>query len=125
MLRALGQAEPPRSVATVEDMALPVMLQHLGDIAQSLDLPRVTGPLRRLADHDGPNGILTRTLSTFLAVGSVADDAALRLRVHVNTLRYRLRRIREVSGLDFEDADQMLLAQLQLRLNEVVSQPLV
>ncbi|MGW7622506.1 helix-turn-helix domain-containing protein [Streptomyces antimycoticus] len=106
-------------------MALPVMLQHLGDIAQSLDLPRVTGPLRCLADHDGPNGVLTRTLSTSLAVGSVADDAALRLRVHVNTLRYRLRRIREVSGLDFEDADQMLLAQLQLRLNEVVSQPLV
>ncbi|OMI36757.1 hypothetical protein SPAR_23621 [Streptomyces sparsogenes DSM 40356] len=125
VLRALGQAEPPRSVATVEDMALPVMLQHLGDIAQSLDLPQVTGPLRRLTAHDGPDGVLTRTLATFLAAGSVADDAALHLRVHVNTLRYRLRRIREVSGLDFEDADQMLLAQLQLRLSEVVSQPLV
>ncbi|CAM5701217.1 hypothetical protein SANTM175S_06004 [Streptomyces antimycoticus] len=35
-----------------------------------------------------------------MAVGSVADDAALRLRVHVNTLRYRLL-VREVLGPGF------------------------
>ena len=80
-----------------------------------------TGPLRRLAAHDGPDGVLTETLAVFLAVGCVAEDAATRLRVHVNTLRYRLRRIREVSGLDFQDADQMLLAQLQLRLSGALS----
>ena len=34
-------------------------------------------------------------------------------------MRYRLRRIREVSGLDFGDADAMLLAHLQLRVREL------
>lgn len=123
VLRALRQAGSTHAVATLEDMALPVMLQHLGDITQSLDLPWLTGPLRRLAAHDGPGGVLIETLSAFLAAGSVADDAAVRLRVHVNTLRYRLRRIRDISGLDFEDADQMLLAQLQLRLRQAAGTP--
>ncbi|WP_432001320.1 helix-turn-helix domain-containing protein [Streptomyces sioyaensis] len=36
--------------------------------------------------------------------------------MHVNTMRYRLRRIREVSGVDFANADAVLLAHLQLRL---------
>jgi len=34
-------------------------------------------------------------------------------------MRYRLRRIREVSGLDFADADAVLLAHLQLRVREL------
>ncbi|WP_435196483.1 helix-turn-helix domain-containing protein [Streptomyces sioyaensis] len=38
------------------------------------------------------------------------------LQIHVNTMRYRLRRIREVSGVDFANADAVLLAHLQLRL---------
>ncbi|MFI9780380.1 helix-turn-helix domain-containing protein [Streptomyces sp. NPDC051956] len=38
--------------------------------------------------------------------------AAEALHIHPNTMRYRLRRIREVSGLDFANADAMLLAHL-------------
>jgi DNA-binding PucR family transcriptional regulator len=113
-LRDAGDSTP--AVATLDETALQILLDHLGDIAQSLGLPPATGPLRRLAQHDGPDGVLTETLAAFLAARCVTEDAAAQLRVHVNTLRYRLRRIREVSGLDFHDADQMLLAQLQLRL---------
>ncbi|MFP3989508.1 helix-turn-helix domain-containing protein [Streptomyces sp. E11-3] len=117
VLRALrGAGDSAPAVATLDDTALQVLLDHLGDIAQSLGLPPATGPLRRLAAHDGPDGVLTETLATFLAARGVTEDTAVQLRVHVNTLRYRLRRIREVSGLDFHDADQMLLAQLQLQL---------
>jgi sugar diacid utilization regulator len=113
-LRGAGCSAP--AVATLDETALQVLLDRLGDVAQSLGLPPATGPLRRLAEHDGPDGVLTETLAAYLAAGCLAEDAATHLRVHVNTLRYRLRRIREVSGLDLHDADQMLLAQLQLRL---------
>jgi hypothetical protein len=120
VLRAMHSSRnTPPAVATLDDTALQVLLDHLGDITQSLRLPPATGALRRLAAHDGPDGPLTETLAAFLAAQCVSEDAAARLRVHTNTLRYRLRRIKEVSGLDFQDADQMLLAQLQLRLREM------
>ncbi|MFE5191091.1 PucR family transcriptional regulator [Streptomyces sp. NPDC056628] len=106
-------------VATLEDVALTAMLLELADATEALALPDATGPLRRLAEHDGEQGVLTETLAAYLASAGVADDAAARLRIHVNTLRYRLRRIREVGGLDFGDADAMLLAHLQLRLRAV------
>jgi DNA-binding PucR family transcriptional regulator len=47
--------------------------------------------------------------------GNVAA-AAERLGVHPNTLRYRLRRAVELSGLDLGDADERLVTELQLRL---------
>ncbi|SER82980.1 PucR family transcriptional regulator [Streptomyces qinglanensis] len=113
-MRRSGEATP--AVATLDETALQVLLDHLRDITQSLGLPPASGALRRLAAHEGADGYLTETLAAFVAAQCVSEDAAARLRVHPNTLRYRLRRIREVSGLDFQDADQMLLVQLQLRL---------
>ncbi|MEV4788225.1 helix-turn-helix domain-containing protein [Streptomyces tuirus] len=120
-LRALRHpaAASDSRVATLEDVALTALLLELADATEALALPDATGALRRLAEHDGEQGVLTETLAAYLASAGVADDAAARLRIHVNTLRYRLRRIREVGGLDFGDADAMLLAHLQLRLRAV------
>ncbi|WP_432034754.1 PucR family transcriptional regulator [Streptomyces cucumeris] len=118
VLQALRHENEQR-VATIDDMALPVLLQHLGDVATSLGLPPATGPLRRLMLHDGPDAMLTRTLDAYLAAGRNSDVAAAQLQIHANTLRYRLRRIREVCGLDFGDPEEMLLAELQLRLGHM------
>lgn len=104
------------SVRTVEDTALSVLLLHLADVTGSLGLPDTTGALRRLGEHDGPSEQLTATLAAFLDAAGVTDVASAALHIHANTMRYRLRRIREVSGLDFADADAMLLAHLQLRV---------
>ncbi|MDQ1686180.1 MAG: hypothetical protein QOC82_2917 [Frankiaceae bacterium] len=51
-----------------------------------------------LAARD-PSGILTGTLRTYLACGSVPETARLEL-VHANTVSYRLARVRELLGLD-------------------------
>lgn len=59
------------------------------------------------------------TLAAYLAAAGATDVAAANLHIHPNTMRYRLRRIREVSGLDFTDADAVLLAHLQLRVREL------
>ena len=59
---------------------------------------------------------LLATLRTyFTAVGDV-KLAAEQLGLHYNTVRYRLRRAAEVAGLDLNDPDQRLLAELQVRL---------
>jgi DNA-binding PucR family transcriptional regulator len=43
--------------------------------------------------------------------------AAARLYIHPNTLRYRIRRAQELTGLDLSPPQQRLLAALQLRLS--------
>lgn len=59
---------------------------------------------------------LARTLSTFLdAAGDVKATAAA-LSLGRSGLYYRLRRIREITGLDLDDGDDRLLAHLAIRL---------
>ncbi|WP_034091760.1 helix-turn-helix domain-containing protein [Streptacidiphilus albus] len=107
------------AVRTVEDMALAVLLLHLADATEALGLPEAGGALHRLRQEEGQDGPLAATLAAYLAAAGATDSAAEALHIHPNTMRYRLRRIREVSGLDFGDADAMLLAHLQLRVREL------
>jgi DNA-binding PucR family transcriptional regulator len=56
------------------------------------------------------------TLRAYLDCGGNVARAADRLGLHPNTLRYRVRRLIELSGLDLEDPDERLVTELQLRL---------
>jgi DNA-binding PucR family transcriptional regulator len=56
------------------------------------------------------------TLRAYLDHFGDVSAASRALGVHSNSLRYRLRRITQVSGLDLESPDARLLAQVQLRL---------
>lgn len=65
-------------------------------------------------DYDREHGTqLLETLSTYMGCnGNISEVAAL-LHVHKHTVRYRLRRVTELTGLDvtrFEDAAQLYLA---------------
>jgi len=75
------------------------------------------GPGMRLIEHDRQHGgdLLATLRAYFAAVGDV-KLAAEHLGLHYNTVRYRLRRAAEVAGLDLNDPDQRLLAELQVRL---------
>ena len=78
--------------------------------------------LRALAEHDGRrNAQLLHTLEEFLRQRGHVGATAQALYVHPNTLRQRLRRIEELTGLDARDADWLLLeVALKLqRLEEV------
>jgi hypothetical protein len=62
--------------------------------------------LGTLLDYDTAHGAeLVKTLSTYLECGGNYDETADGLAIHRSTLRYRLQRIREVSGLDLGDVD--------------------
>lgn len=72
--------------------------------------------IRRVADYDRQRStFLLRTLEEFLRRrGSISATAAA-LYVHPNTLRQRLRRIQELSGLDLRK-DDWLMVEIALKL---------
>ncbi|GAA2810499.1 PucR family transcriptional regulator [Saccharopolyspora taberi] len=60
--------------------------------------------LSRLADYDRVHqSDLVRTLRVFLETSGSWSRCAKQLHVHVNTLRYRIRRIEEITGRDLGD----------------------
>jgi hypothetical protein len=81
------------------------------------DVPSVKRFIRRwigpLIDYDAQRDAeLTPTLSVFLEVGGHYAEAARRLSLHPSSLKYRLRRIRDVSGLDLSNPESRFNAQL-------------
>ena len=72
--------------------------------------------IRRLADYDGQRStFLLRTLEEFLRRRGSISATATALYVHPNTLRQRLRRIQELSGLDLRK-DDWLMVEIALKL---------
>jgi PucR family transcriptional regulator, purine catabolism regulatory protein len=72
--------------------------------------------LGALVEHDrARGGNLIPTLKAYLESGE-QQAAARRLRVHPNTLRYRLDRIREISSADLDDAETRLNLAVALRV---------
>lgn len=76
----------------------------------------VSREMHALREQDAAHGSdYVNTLRAFLdALGDITA-AAQRLHVHPNTLRYRLRRILEITGTDLADPDARFALELQLR----------
>src|SRR6185436_5355403 len=78
-----------------------------GDLDARRQLRDVYGALARAG------GGLVDTLDAFFAAGGVLESAARELYVHPNTVRYRLKRVAEVTGLsplDGRDAFALRIA---------------
>jgi len=103
---------PARGLAAARDHPLDLML--LGDPALSGDLVRA-----RLGALDGlPPARRTRlleTLEAWLDAHGEARPAAERLNVHVQTVRYRLGRLRELLGSALDEPQGRLELALALR----------
>ncbi len=59
-----------------------------------------------------------RTLAAYLRHHGSLQNAARELVVHVNTVSYRLQRIETITGLDLQNADDRLAAQIALKILE-------
>jgi hypothetical protein len=113
----VGPDQRDLKVAAMSDVRSQVVLgdlaSHPGDLLASPD--GVTG---RILEHDARHGTdYAGSLLAFLDSFGETTAAAARLTIHENTLRYRLRRIGELFGLDLSDADDRLVTWLQLRLH--------
>ncbi|SFD02055.1 DNA-binding transcriptional regulator, PucR family [Nocardioides terrae] len=116
VLRVLRDGHATRPVARLPDVHTQSLLLELRDLAAARG-ERPVGPIARLLEYDDRNDSgLAETLEAWLdALGDVRAAAAA-LFIHPNTLRYRLRRLQEVSGLDLDDPEQRFAAMLQLRI---------
>ena len=123
--RALAQARQARRVAALLGSGVRVVdAAGLGSV--ELLLATAPGEARRafqasllspLLDYDADHGTeLVRTLRVFLDCSGSWTKAAEAMFVHVNSLRYRMRRVEELTGRDLGSlADQAALL-LALRL---------
>jgi len=116
VLRVLGEGHVNRPVARLVDVQTQALLLEVRDLAAARGEGPV-GPIALLLEHDerGSGGLI-ETLEAWLDAFGDVTEAAAALYIHPNTLRYRLRRITELSGLDLTDPEQRFAAMLQLRI---------
>ncbi len=118
ILRVSRERDDAPDVATLSDVQSSVLLAHLGD--ELGRHPELRHPaLAELIAQDERSGTrLAASLLAWLEAQQNVQTAANLLHVHPNTLRYRLRRIREIAPIDLDDSDQRLATWLELRLRE-------
>lgn len=116
ILDAMLGADVPTAVAALPDIQAEVLVSEVLTLLSGrteIRDPRLTA----LVAHDSRHqGRLAESLLTYLSSFGDVRAAAAQLHVHPNTLRYRIRRAEELTGLDLSRPDQRLLAMLQLRL---------
>jgi hypothetical protein len=101
-------------VADYQEMWAVLALHRLATAAATAGVADV-GPLPLLRQHDDANGTdYLRTLYEWLRHPGDPRAAGLELRIHPNTLRYRMRKISELSGVDLTDPDVRLALLSQL-----------
>ncbi|MEU2198977.1 helix-turn-helix domain-containing protein [Isoptericola sp. NPDC019482] len=69
------------------------------------------------------SGSVLETLSAYLGTGRSLEAAARRLYVHPNTVRYRLRKVSEITGWDPLDARESFVLQIALALGQLEGDP--
>ncbi|WP_432177255.1 PucR family transcriptional regulator [Streptomyces sp. NBC_00063] len=113
VVRALARRGEIRS-ACLEDVRGTANLLMLGE-AVTADWRLQEGPVHRLRAHDLRRGTAyVQTLAAYLDAFGDTAAASRELNVHANTLRYRMGRIRELTGLDLGDPYERLNAAIQL-----------
>ncbi len=116
VIRVLSADRLPTTVVTGRQMHNRILLGTLLEALErdSVGLhPGIEALVIHDRDRDTTYG--ATMLAYFNADGNVSEAAAA-LIVHPNTLRYRLRRAKQLFGLDLDDADERLLIWMQLRL---------
>ncbi|MGL4826317.1 MAG: sugar diacid recognition domain-containing protein [Vibrionaceae bacterium] len=102
---------PHQQVHFFEDHRLPVLF---GSVLECWQAEQLRMPLLLLSKQD-PRGTLQKTLEQFFLQNCDLDRSAKALFIHPNTLRYRLKRIEQITSLNINKLDDKL--QLYLGLN--------
>ncbi len=103
--------------------------EDLGVYRLLLDLPRASDAvqyadelLAPLAAYDSEHeSNLVATLEAWLEANGTLQQASRALSIHVNTLTYRLQRIRELTGIDLNDSDSRLGLHLAVKIRQAIA----
>ncbi|MFH0274291.1 sugar diacid recognition domain-containing protein [Vibrio jasicida] len=114
---AVGRSSnPEQTMLGFSEYRLPVLLAPLADSWQGEQLAQAMATLLS-ADKSGQ---LIKTLEAYFQANGNANDCAKALYIHRNTLRYRLDRISEVTGIstqDFTGLTELYIASQLRKLN--------
>ena len=113
-LFALNASDRP-GVRRCRDLALPYLLQTLREQEMSMHLLHPAVELLEKYDRENHTELF-RTLEAYIQAGCSQIDTAGVLHVHLNTLKYRLGRIRELTNVDFRNQDELFYLALSFRL---------
>lgn len=96
--------------AIAADLPAELVALEIADALTEAD-PRIAAPAKILAVHDAAHqGQLVRTLEVYFETVGNSAEASRRLHVHANSLRHRLFRIEELTGLSpMRRADRLWL----------------
>ncbi|MGH7883949.1 MAG: PucR family transcriptional regulator, partial [Candidatus Dormibacteraceae bacterium] len=118
VLNTMARFKLTDQIVAVSEMGLTSLLAGVGDERLREFVNRY---LTALLKYDqAKQGKLLETLEVYLASGE-QRSAAAKLNIHPNTLRYRLDRIREISGFELEEPEIRLNLALALRVNTLVN----
>lgn len=95
-----------------EEYRLPALLGELANSWQARELLKPLLPL-----FDAQNKVLYKTLQQYFLANCDLTLSAQKLFIHPNTLRYRLTRIEEITGLSFNNIDEKLSLYLGILLH--------
>ncbi|WP_168404625.1 PucR family transcriptional regulator [Arthrobacter silvisoli] len=114
-----GAASGGAAYASAEELRSRLTLLELAALFRSK--PRLMAPAAAaMLEHDARSGTdYAKTLRTYLAFSCDSAKTAQALSLHQNTLRYRLRRMEEIFGIDPSQPDDMLVLWLSLAVQEL------
>ncbi|MYV97729.1 helix-turn-helix domain-containing protein, partial [Streptomyces sp. SID3343] len=114
--RAAAAGVAASASALFADVVSEAALLRLLDRVEPL-WPRAAGPVHAMVEHDRLHGSeYSASVGAYLRAFGDTAAAARGLSVHPNTLRYRLRRAKELFGVDLDDPTGRLLADIGVRL---------
>jgi purine catabolism regulator len=118
--RSPTRSIPGHQVATYRDLgSFQLLLSLQEDEALRLFCDSILGPIEASEGHYG--GELMRSLEAFIEENGQWERAAKRLFCHRHTLRYRIRRVEELTGRDLHTARDRIEFWLALRGRELVA----
>ncbi|MBI5303373.1 MAG: GAF domain-containing protein [Chloroflexi bacterium] len=120
VIRAANRAGARGSVATFESLGVLPLLLQTQDQQGLMDFQE--RHLRALLDYDARHQTqLVSTLTAYLAHSGSLQKTATACHVHLNSLKYRMRRIREITGLDLDDGEVRFNLQLALSIHSALT----
>ena len=109
------EAESRPGIRYCKDFALPYLIQKLRETDMAANLRHPVINLLEAYDQRN-NTELLKTLQVYIECGLSQAESAKKLSVHLNTLKYRLRRIFELSGIDLDDHSELLYIEISLAI---------
>jgi purine catabolism regulator len=102
-------------VVAFEDLGVYRLLFHVSDPSELRGFTeQVLGAL--IVYDREHNADLVRTLAVFLSNNGNLQATARELNLHVNSVAYRMQRIQSIAGLDLEESETRLMAQVALKI---------